>query len=219
MEYVVFDTETTGLNAESDVVIELSAVKLNGNLQPIGEFDSLLYRDVRITKEIVSITGITPEMLVDEGRPAEEVITEFRQFIRTADGQGTCALVAHNAEFDLLFIQEEFKRFGQEALPASLVFWDTLAMSRIFCRWMRDHKLDSMCDVFGIELSQHHRSMFDTRATAQLFQYLYRMAEARGYPCHNTLTHRKDRSQLSYAKKHLYVPGDLPLVFGVPDAL
>lgn len=219
MEYVVFDTETTGLDAKSDVVIELSAVKLNDQLQPIEEFDSLLYRDVRITKEIVSITGITSEMLVDKGRPAEEVIAEFRQFIRMTDGSGTCALVAHNAEFDLLFILEEFRRMGLDPLPDNLIFWDTLAMARILCRWMRDHKLDSMCTVFGIELSQHHRSMSDTRATAQLFQFLNRMAEARGYSCHNTLTHRKDRSQLPYAKKHLYIPGDLPLVFGVPDVL
>ena len=96
--YVVFDLETTGLKAnEGDSIIEIGAVKIS-NGQIIDRFDELIDPGVKLDEKITEITCITDEML--KGRPKEkEIVIKFMEWC------GDVPMVAHNARFDLSFLE------------------------------------------------------------------------------------------------------------------
>ena len=105
MRYVIVDIETTGLFVNNgDRIIEIGAVAVDGDVMG-EEFQSLIYTDKPITKGAKKVHGITAEMLA--GQPeAKEVLSVFRQFV------GSNTLVAHNAPFDVGFLQWECMRVG-----------------------------------------------------------------------------------------------------------
>lgn len=118
--YVVFDVETTGLDpARGHRIIEIGAVAVSGDTMG-EEFQSLIHTGAPIEKAARKIHGITQEMLV--GQPdAKEVVTLFKDFI------GASTLVAHNAPFDVGFLQWECMRAG---LILNCRYRCTLKMSR-----------------------------------------------------------------------------------------
>lgn len=111
---VFFDTETTGLEAESNQIIELAALRIEQNAE--GGLDMTEYTDLFvklpegevIPNAIVNLTGITDDMLEAEGVTEAEAAGIFEYIIR--DDKGPVLLVAHNAQFDLLFVGEMLKR-------------------------------------------------------------------------------------------------------------
>ena len=117
--YIIFDLETTGLNADKDnSIIEIGAVKLkNGKI--IDSYDTFVNPNVKLSKEIISITGITDDMLVDA--PSEEdAVKSFINWI------GDYPLVAHNARFDISFINNAFSKYNLGKLKNTLI--DTLGL-------------------------------------------------------------------------------------------
>ncbi len=165
--FVVVDLETTGLNHSPaggliDRIIELGAVKIEGGIIT-QRFHSFVACPVKLSEKIRSLTGIDDEMLV--GAPEiGPVITDFYKF---CDG---CALVAHNAEFDLSFI----RYYGeQEGFRFSHPYYDTLALSQETLR-LPAYKLNNLVDYFGFTF-QHHRAYDDALATAKVFIELVRM--------------------------------------------
>lgn len=100
--YVVFDVETTGLSAVYDTVIELAAVKVKGG-EIIDRFESFANPHQPLSATIIELTGITDDMLTD----APEVDEVFKKF---EEWMGDHTLVAHNASFDMGFINVGFKR-------------------------------------------------------------------------------------------------------------
>ena len=102
--YVVFDVETTGLSVVSDTIIELAGVKIK-NGEVIDTFESFANPHRKLSAFTSELTGITDEMLI--GAPEiEEVLMRFREFI------GDSVLVAHNASFDMGFLQRGFENIG-----------------------------------------------------------------------------------------------------------
>lgn len=99
--YVVFDVETTGLSAVYDTVIELAAVKVKGG-EIIDRFESFANPHQPLSATIIELTGITDDMLTD----APEVDEVFKKF---EEWMGDHTLVAHNASFDMGFINVGFK--------------------------------------------------------------------------------------------------------------
>ena len=121
---VFFDTETTGLEAESCQIIELAAIRVEkterGTLRMADSADVFvkLPEGERIPQKIVELTGITDEQLENEGITEAEAAARFTELI----GGGRVLLVAHNAQFDLLFTAEMLRRHGNggpEALKAA----------------------------------------------------------------------------------------------------
>ena len=102
--YVVFDVETTGLSNQYDKIIELAAVKVH-NGEIIDKFERFTNPHERLSETIINLTHITDDMLTDAPE-IEEVLTEFKEWV------GDAIFVAHNASFDMGFIDTGYERLG-----------------------------------------------------------------------------------------------------------
>ncbi|QDI90269.1 PolC-type DNA polymerase III [Salicibibacter halophilus] len=175
--FVVFDVETTGLSAVYDTIIELAAVKVaNGEI--VDRFESFAQPHVPLPAKITELTGITDEMLTD----APEVSDVLQQF---ADFAGDAGFVAHNASFDIGFINAGYKKEGWPEVEQPVV--DTLELARFLYPNMKNHRLNTLCKAFDIELVSHHRAIYDTEATAYLFIKMIRDAKEQGIDQHGQL--------------------------------
>ena len=163
--YVVFDLETTGLYADKgDSIIEIGAVKMiNGKI--IDTFDTFVNPNVKLSSEIISITGITDEMLVNA--PNEE--DAVKAFI---DWVGEYPMVAHNAKFDISFINSAYRKYNLGVLNNTLI--DTLGLSRYLESNERYHNLATLVVRYNIpwDEEKHHRADYDAEGTALI---LYKM--------------------------------------------
>ncbi|MFD1394832.1 PolC-type DNA polymerase III [Kroppenstedtia eburnea] len=162
--YVVFDVETTGLSAVHDEIIELAAVKVKDG-EIIDRFESFINPHRKLTATITELTGITDEMVVDAPE-LSEVLPRYLEFI-----EGT-VLVAHNARFDMGFLQAACKKTGYQPVDHPVV--DTLELGRFLYPRLKNHRLNTLCKQFDIELTQHHRAIYDAEATGFL---LWRMLQ------------------------------------------
>jgi DNA polymerase III subunit epsilon len=160
---IVFDTETTGLNpAGGDRLIELGCVEIVNRIPTGREFHRYMNPERDISAEAIAVHGLTVEFLKD--KPLfKDVADEFLHFI------GDAPLVAHNATFDLNFINAELERVPRPLLSAARIV-DTLALSR-----RRNpagpHSLDALCKRYGIDLSQRtkHGALLDSMLLADVY--------------------------------------------------
>ena len=161
-EYVVFDTETTGLNAAEHTIIEVAAVKMKG-AEIVDQWTELIDPQLEIGPKTTEITGITNEMLRGQ-ETLDVVLRKFKEFT------GDAVLVAHNAEFDKAFINACAKRIGME--PWNNAFLDTLPLARMMYKGMRNYRLGTLAKKFNVELINAHRALDDTVALAHIFQQM-----------------------------------------------
>lgn len=151
---VVFDFETTGLDPETDRIIEIGAIKLV-NMQPVAEFSSLVSTDIELTEDIVRLTGITPEML--QGQPeVEEVLPKFMDFIEGS------VIAAHNAEFDLSMLRASLSRMG---VDLEWPCFCTLKMARELLPDLERKNLDTLAEHYNLTFEARHRSIGDVKVT------------------------------------------------------
>ena len=156
--YVVFDVETTGLSAVYDRIIELAAVKMyKGNV--IDTFEAFINPGVALSQTIIRLTGITDSMLKD-APPEEDVVPKFKEFCEDA------ILVAHNASFDMAFLNKSYERNGMSDAPNPVI--DTLELSRFLHPHMKSHRLNTLAKRYNVNLEQHHRAVFDAETTGHL---------------------------------------------------
>ena len=157
-EYVVFDLETTGLNKETDKIIEIGAVKVkNGKI--VDKFSAFVNPKVKLTEKIIELTNITDDML--ENEPTEDVIMpKFLEFF------GDSVLVAHNANFDVGFVRQWAK---QNDIEITNTVIDTVELSKVLFPELSRYKLDIVAKHLGISLENHHRAVDDAYCTAEIF--------------------------------------------------
>lgn len=156
--YVVFDVETTGLSAVYDKIIELAAVKIkNGEI--IDRFERFANPHHPLSQKTTELTGITDDM-VAEAPDIEPVLQDFFAFA------GDDILVAHNASFDMGFLNEGYRHIGYAKAANPVV--DTLELGRFLYPTMKNHRLDTLCKTFNIDLTNHHRAIYDAEATGYL---------------------------------------------------
>jgi DNA polymerase-3 subunit alpha (Gram-positive type) len=168
--YVVFDTETTGLNAAENTLIEIAAVKMKGS-EIIGEWTTLIDPETEISPKITELTGISNDMVKGQPKLAE-ALPKFREFV------GDAVLVAHNAEFDLGFISVCAARIGMDEWTNPVL--DTLPLARKLYPSEKNYRLKTLTHKFGVDLVNHHRALDDTVATAKVFQYMLKDLRERG---------------------------------------
>lgn len=169
--FVVFDLETTGAKAPPCRVIEIGAYKIR-NSQIEAEFHSLVNPEIPIPAFITALTGISDEM-VNEAPLFARIAPKFLEFI------GDSVLVAHNASFDIGFLNHEIGRIYE-----SYRMWNpslcTVQLSRGLLPQIENHKLKTVAAHFAVELINHHRAGPDAKATAEIFINLLDDLEARG---------------------------------------
>lgn len=163
-EYVVFDTETTGLSAVYDSIIEVGAVKMK-NGQVIDRFDKFINPGHSLSELIINLTSITDDMLKD----APDEATIMKEFMEFA---GDAILVGHNVTFDMGFFNATLRRSNMPAISVPVI--DTLELSRTIHSEYRNHKLDTLAKKYDINLEHHHRADSDAETTGYV---LYKMLD------------------------------------------
>ena len=169
-EYVVFDLETTGLDSANDRIIEIGAVRIkDGIIQP-ERFSTFVDPKQPLSSKIISLTGITDEMLV--GAPSqEEAVRDFFEFA------GDRPLVAHNANFDVGFLRQAARRMGLPFDPTSV---DTLFLARRLYPELPNHKLDTVAEHLRLGSFRHHRADDDAATAAGILLDELRLLRIRG---------------------------------------
>jgi DNA polymerase-3 subunit epsilon len=160
---IVFDTESTGLDPYQDRIIELGGIELDNRFPTGRVFHYYINPQGReIHAEAQAVHGITAADLADKPRFGE-IVDEFLTFI---DG---ARLVAHNAAFDISFINAEFERLGHLPVTQDRVV-DTLAIARRK-HPMGPNSLDALCRRYGIDNSRRtkHGALLDSELLAEVY--------------------------------------------------
>ncbi len=160
--FVVFDTETTGFNAAGgDQMIEIGAVKIKDG-EIIDRFDKFINPGRHIPDNITALTEITDEMVKDAKTEAE-VTKEF------LDWAGSCPMVAHNAKFDISFVQMAMNKYDLGPFNNTVI--DTLELSRQLDQGFARHSLSALVKRYNVPFDEdaHHRADYDAEGTALVF--------------------------------------------------
>src|SRR6476620_5613422 len=170
-DYVVFDLETTGTRAGVSRIVELGAVRMSG-LSEAARMQRLVDPGCMVPAQITQITGIAQHHV--RGRPrVGPVLDEFLRFSAGA------VLVAHNARFDIGFVDADLARLRSGRLAAPVI--DTVALAR---RLLGDRlermNLGSLAERFDTEVRPCHRALPDALATAEVLVRLLGLAQERG---------------------------------------
>ena len=160
--YIVFDIETTGLSQNFNKIIEIAAVKLENNIQTTT-FESFVNPEETLSPFTVGLTSIQ-QTDVDAAPKIEEVIQNFITWCGDLDN---VIFVAHNAHFDVPFIQAVYHKVTAQSV--ALNFIDSLQMARYLYPQMKRHGLKAMTKYLNVMLEHHHRAIADTKATADIF--------------------------------------------------
>jgi DNA polymerase-3 subunit epsilon len=171
LSFTVFDLETTGLNPErGDRIVEIAGVRIErGVIQEQSPFFSLVNPEQAIPSEAIRVHGISEQDL----RGAPTVMKVLPDFLRFAEES---ILVAHNAEFDLGFLEAEKEGcWGYIDLPECLC---TLCLSRAVSPQEYQHGLDATAQRLGLSRrAAHHRALPDALLTAKVFLQLLKLGK------------------------------------------
>ena len=169
--YVVFDVETTGLSAIYNDLIQVAASKMyKGNI--IAEFDEFINPGHPLSAFTTELTGITDDH-VKNAKPLLQVLKEFQEFCKDT------VLVAHNASFDVGFMNANYERHGLPKITQPVI--DTLEFARNLYPEYKRHGLGPLTKRFGVALEHHHMANYDAEATGRLlFIFIKEVAEKHG---------------------------------------
>ena len=186
LNFVIFDTETTGLNPQVDEICQIAAVRVvNGRVRAGERFDMLVDPGRKIPAASTAVHHITNEMV--QGAPSvAEALTRFHRF---ADNN---VLVAHNAPFDMAFLQRRETEIG---LRFDQPILDTVLFSAILFGQSAEHTLDALCTRLAITIPEEdrHTAIGDAIGTAAAFAKMIPMMEAAELPTLGATIHAFDR--------------------------
>lgn len=194
LTYVVFDTETTGLDPVKDDVVQIGAVRVvNGRIVEGERFDMLVNPGRPIPPASTRVHGISDDMVAGAA-DLETATRAFHHFCRDA------VLVAHNAPFDVAFL----KRYGRCCdLNFDHPVLDTVLLSAVLFGGSATHTLDALSERLGVDIAENlrHTAIGDAVATAQVFTACVAMLDGRGYGTFGTV--------LKEVRKHERIVEDL----------
>jgi DNA polymerase III subunit epsilon len=193
MTFTVFDTETTGLNpAEGDEIIQIGATRIvHGKLLGAELFDQLVDPGRPIPAATIPIHGITQDMVQGQPRIAQ-VLPAFHAFALDT------VLVAHNAAFDMKFLQ---LKEAQSGVAFHQPVLDTLLLSAVVHPNQAAHRLEAIAERLGIAVQGRHTALGDARVTAQIWLQLIPLLQAMGI---QTLGQARAAAQKTYYARLKY---------------
>ncbi|MGH8430589.1 MAG: exonuclease domain-containing protein [Solimonas sp.] len=193
LSYTVFDTETTGLEPSAgDEIISIGAARIvNGRLLRHETFEQLVDPRRPLSRKSIEIHGIEQAML--RGQPGiEEVLPAFHRFCEAT------VLVAHNAAFDMRFLQLKETRTG---LRFDQPVLDTLLLSAVLHPNLNAHRLEAIAERLGVNLIGRHNALGDAFATGEVFLKMLPLLAREGIV---TLRQAREASQKSYYARIRY---------------
>ena len=193
LTYTVFDTETTGLNpSQGDEIIQIGAARLvNNKLLRQECFEQLVDPKRPIPPATIPIHGIQPEMVI--GQPTiDQVLPAFHAFAQDT------VLVAHNAAFDMRFLQ---LKEGQTGVVFDQPVLDTLLLSAVIHPNQDSHRLEAIAERFNVTVIGRHTAMGDAMVTAEVFLKLIPLLAEKGI---HTLGQAREAAQKTYYARIRY---------------
>ncbi len=193
LTYTVFDTETTGLNpSQGDEIIQMGAARIvNGKLLSQECFEQLIDPQRSIPTATIPIHGIEPHMVA--GKPTiAQVLPSFQAFAQDT------VLVAHNAAFDMRFLQLKEKATG---IVFDQPVLDTLLLSAVVHPTQESHRLEAIAERFNVTVMGRHTAMGDAMVTAEVFLKLIPLLADKGI---RTLGQAREAAQKTYYARLKY---------------
>ncbi len=169
-EFIAFDLETTGLNAQNDRITEIGAIRFSTAAGVIDTFSAFVNPGIPIPADITRLTGIRDEDVMDA--PGEEA--SLRSFLSFIGGR---PLIAHNAHFDVGFLSAAASRHGIRFSP---VYLDTLALSQVLLPDLKKFKLDIVSNRLNLPQFNHHRATDDAMVVERIMEKFIPMLRAQG---------------------------------------
>ena len=167
VRFVVFDTETTGLNVKTDQILSIGAMAVQGWQMDLRDtYETLVYQDYVPVESAVKIHGLLP-IQKHEGLPEEEAVISFLQYCKNS------ILVGHHVQFDVAMINQSLKNLGVG--PLSNFALDTnelenrLAGSYYYSNKLNVRSLDFLCQKHNITINDRHTAAGDAFMTALIF--------------------------------------------------
>ncbi len=193
LAYSVIDTETTGLKPSAgDEIIQLGAVRIvNNRLLRQEIFDQLVDPDIPLNPDGILIHGITEAMLSGQPR-LDAVLPAFHEFCAET------VLVAHNAAFDMRFLQLKEDSIGVRFTQPVL---DTLLLSAVIHPNQESHQLESLAARLGIKVVGRHTALGDAYVTGEVFLKMIPLLADMGIV---TLRQALDAAQKTYFSRIQY---------------
>ena len=193
LTYTVFDTETTGLNpSQGDEIIQIGAARVvNNKLLKQECFEQLVDPQRAIPAATIPIHGISPDMV--QGQPTiDKVLPAFHAFAQDT------VLVAHNAAFDMRFLQLKEQMTG---LAFDHPVLDTLLLSAVVHPNQDSHRLEALSERFNVPIVGRHTAMGDAMVTAEVFVKLIPLLAEKGI---HTLGQAREAAQKTYYARLKY---------------
>jgi len=201
--FVVIDLETTGTRPGDGKITEIGAVRIE-RLREVAVFETLVNPHRPIPPKVVQMTGITPQMV--RGAPRiEHILPHLLDFIQGA------VIVAHNALFDLSFLNYELTRLKGRRLGEGAI--DTVPLSRCLAPGLPNHRLGTVAHALGSPVTACHRALADAQATAHVFLTLVGRLQEQGITQLNQMRsfvdpgHKPDRHKIALTRDLPRAPG------------
>ena len=159
---IILDTETTGLSAEKDRIVEIACVELNNYIPTNNIFHTFINPEIKVSTDAFRVHGYSDEFLSTKPK-FKDIVQDFINFIKDKK------LIIHNADFDLGFLNNEFKRLNLKPILKSEVI-DTLQIARSKFPGT-GNSLDALCKRFkiNIELREKHSALLDCQLLSKVY--------------------------------------------------
>lgn len=159
---VILDTETTGLSAEKDRIVEIACVELNNHIPTKNIFHTFLNPETKVSADAFSVHGYSDEFLSNKPK-FKDIAKDFLNFIKDKK------LIIHNADFDLGFLNNELKRLNIKPILKSDIL-DTLQVARSKFPGL-GNSLDALCKRFkiSIEAREKHSALLDCHLLSKVY--------------------------------------------------
>jgi len=159
---VILDTETTGLSADKDRVVEIACIELSNHIPTKNIFHTFINPETKVSADAFSVHGYSDEFLSNKPK-FKEIVKNFLDFIKDKK------LVIHNADFDLGFLNNEFRRLNVKPILKSDVV-DTLQLARSKFPGV-GNSLDALCKRYkiNVEAREKHSALVDCHLLSKVY--------------------------------------------------